>query len=90
SPLGRKPRPVQLSMMWVNKSKVAWKYLPVGYFITTAFLWSGFYLRKSGFDFRFFISSIATILKIPFQIKKAPVSASVRNYLKAVEARLWF
>ena len=90
SPLGRKPRPVQLSMMWVNKSKVAWKYLPLGYFITTAFLWSGFYLRKTGFDFRFFFSSIAKILQIPFRISKTPVSQSVRNYLKAVEARLWF
>jgi GT2 family glycosyltransferase len=90
SPLGRKPRPVQLSMMWVNKSKVAWKYLPLVYFITTAFLWSGFYLRKTGFDFRFFFSSIAAILKIPFRIPKTPVGQSVRNYLKAVEARLWF
>ncbi len=90
SPLGRKSRPVQLSMMWVNKSKVAWRYLPLPYFLTTAVLWSGFYLKNSGFNWRFFFSSIRSIAQIPLRIRRTPVDKQVRIYLKAVGARLWF
>ncbi len=90
SPLGRTPRPVQLSMMWVNKSKVAWKYLSPFYFVTTACLWAGFYLKKSGFNLRFFFSSLRKIMRIPLSIKRTPVGADVMNYLKAVGARKWF
>jgi len=90
SPLGRTPRPVQVSMMWVNKSKVAWKYLPMVYFLSTSLLWAGFYLKKSGFNGRFFFSSIRKIVQIPAKVKRNPVSGEVMNYLKAVGARPWF
>ena len=36
SPLGRKPKKEKLQMMWVNKSKVAWRYLPKKYFSPSA------------------------------------------------------
>src|SRR4030095_15028827 len=40
SPLGRKPKKEKLQMMWLNKSKVAWRYLPKKYFYSTAIMWS--------------------------------------------------
>ena len=51
SPAGRLPNKDKLRGMWVNKSKVAWKYLPKKYFYSTALLWSYEYLRKTGFNF---------------------------------------
>ncbi|NDC79565.1 MAG: glycosyltransferase, partial [Chitinophagia bacterium] len=40
SPQGRQPTADKLQMMWVNKSKVAWRYLPRIYFFSTALMWS--------------------------------------------------
>ncbi len=54
SPLGRKPKKEKLQMMWLNKSKVAWRYLPKKYFYSTAFMWSLQYLKETGFQFRRF------------------------------------
>jgi Predicted glycosyltransferases len=47
SPLGRKPKKEKLQMMWVNKSKVAYRHLPKKYFYSTAFMWSLEYLKKN-------------------------------------------
>lgn len=90
SPLGRSPRPLQLSMMWVNKSIVAWKYLPIRYFLSTVLLWAGFYLKKSGVNWQFFFSSWQKIAAIPSKEKRTPVSRDVMNYLRTVGARLGF
>lgn len=90
SPLGRNPRPLQLSMMWVNKSIVAWKYLSIPHFLSTVLLWSGFYLMKSGFNLHFFFSSWPKIFRIPRSEKRTPLSKGTMNYLKAVGARLGF
>ena len=29
SPLGRKTKKEKMAMLWINKSKVAWRYLPL-------------------------------------------------------------
>ncbi|HEY8399526.1 MAG TPA: hypothetical protein VIK80_16410, partial [Flavihumibacter sp.] len=81
---------LQLSMMWVNKSIVAWKYLSIPHFLSTALLWSGFYLIKSGFNLHFFFSSWPKIFRIPRSEKRTPLSKGTMNYLKAVGARLGF
>ncbi|WP_336514380.1 glycosyltransferase family 2 protein [Pollutibacter soli] len=90
SPLGRQPKKEKLAMMWVNKSKVAWRHLPLIYFYSTAFMWSLEYLRKSGWDFSGFIGTWNKIFRIPATEKRNPVCASTRKYLRAVEARLWY
>lgn len=90
SPLGRRPRPQQWSMMWTNKATVAWKYLGVPAFISTSVLWAGFYLWKSGFDLRYFFKGLRKLVEIPRQQPQIVLSASARAYLKAVGARLWF
>lgn len=88
SPLGRQTNYKKLQMQWVNKSKVAWRYLPLKYFITTAAAWAFEYLRKSnGHYFTFFIS-IWQVLRIPFTEKRNTVNKETLKYLHKVEARL--
>lgn len=90
SPGGRLTPREKLRGMWVNKSKVAWKYLPKLYFFTTALLWSGQYLRKSGWDFGGFGKGWREIGHIPATEKRRPLQAGALSYLKRVKARLTY
>ena len=90
SPEGRQPKKEKLQGMWLNKSKVAWKYLPLYYFISTSILWSFFYLKNTKFDFLGFIKTWAKIYRIPKEIIKSNVKRSTMQYLQKVEARLWY
>jgi GT2 family glycosyltransferase len=90
SPLGRLANKHKLRGMWVNKTKVAWKFLPVIYFFTTAFLWSIEYLRKSGYHFPGWLKGWKEVFSIPSTEKRTPVNKQGLEYLKEVEARLWY
>jgi GT2 family glycosyltransferase len=90
SPLGRQPNNEKLRGMWVNKSKVAWKFLPLIYFFTTAILWSFEYLKKTGYHFPGWAKGWQEIFRIPGSEKRKPVNKTGLNYLKKVEARLWY
>lgn len=90
SPGGRLTKPEKLRGMWVNKSKVAWKYLPVRYFWTTAFLWSLEYLKKSGWHLGGFFKGWAEVLRIPTTEGRKPIGAEAREYLRRVKARLTY
>ena len=43
---GRLPDDAKLRLQWVNKSVIAWRYLPLRYFVTTALMWSLEYVRR--------------------------------------------
>ncbi len=90
SQLGRKPKEEKVRMMWVNKTKVAWKYLPKKYFYTTAFLWSVQYLKNTNFNLAGFLKGWKKIFKITSTEKRIPIDKSSLNYLKKVDARLWY
>ncbi|HEY6505838.1 MAG TPA: glycosyltransferase family 2 protein [Chitinophagaceae bacterium] len=90
SPLGRKPASEKLKMMWVNKSKVAWRYLPKIYFYSTAFLWSFQYLRVTGFNLKHYFRGWKAIFAIPKNEKRKKISAATMAYLRKVEARLYY
>lgn len=90
SPLGRKPKKIKLRMMWVNKSKVAWRYLPKKYFYSTAFMWSLQYLRITGFNIGGFMKGWKECFRIPATEKRTPVSEATLSYLREVKARLWY
>lgn len=90
SPLGRKPKDEKLRMMWINKSKTAFRYLPKKYFYSTALMWSLQYLKKTGFHVRGFFKGWREIGKITSTEKRNPVSKSTLSYLKNVKARLWY
>ncbi len=88
SPLGRQPNYKKLQMQWVNKSKVAWRYLPVKDFVTTALSWGVQYLRLIKGNMGTFFVAIAQVMAIPFTEKRTAISKQALAYLKRVEARL--
>ena len=88
SALGRAPNYKKLQMQWINKSKVAWRYLPFKYFVTTSVSWGIYYLRKSKGHLGTFLASLWQISKIPFTEKRHAVSKKTLDYLRKVEARL--
>jgi GT2 family glycosyltransferase len=90
SPGGRLTNKEKLRSMWVNKTKVAWKYLPKKYFYSTAMLWGGQYLRKTGWDFGGWLKGWKEISKISSQEKRTPLNQQALQYLKKVKARLTF
>ena len=90
SPLGRKPKKEKLQMMWLNKSKVAWRYLPKKYFYSTAFMWSMQYLKETGFNTGGFFNGWKKIFTISSTEKRTPVKQATMDYLRKVKARLWY
>jgi GT2 family glycosyltransferase len=90
SPAGRLTPGDKLRGMWVNKSKVAWKYLPLGYFISTALLWSLEYAKKSGWHFGGLWKGWRQVARIPKTERRIPVRQSTLDYLHRVKARLWY
>ena len=90
SPAGRKPKKEKLQMMWVNKSKVAWRYLPKKYFYSTAFMWSMQYLKETGFNLTGFLGGWKKIVSISSTEKRTPANQTTIDYLRKVKARLWY
>ncbi len=90
SPLGRKTKEEKLRMMWVNKSKVAWRYLPKLYFYTIALMWSLQYLKETKINMGGLFKGWKEIFSIPDKEKRNPVSKTSLEYLRTVEARLWY
>jgi GT2 family glycosyltransferase len=90
SPEGRQTKSDKLRGMWVNKTKVAWRYLPMPCYFTTAIMWSMFYLLNSKFDLIGFINGWLAIVTIPFKEKRNKVSKLSQEYLNKVEARILF
>jgi GT2 family glycosyltransferase len=90
SPAGRLTPRDKLRGMWINKSKVAWKYLPLPYFASTALLWSIEYLKKSGGHIGGFLKGWGQIAGIPGNEKRSLVGKTTIDYLRRVRARLWY
>lgn len=90
SPLGRKPKAEKLRSMWVNKCIVAYRYLPIRYFYSTACMWSIQFLKETGFDVKGFMKGWSEIRKIRSREKRTPLSETSMDYLRKTEARLWY
>jgi len=90
SPYGRQANYKKLHMQWVNKSKVAWRYLPLRYFLSTSFLWSFQYLMNAPTHLGLYFNGWSEIFKVPSTEKRKRVKNATLRYLKNVEARLWF
>jgi len=90
SPEGRQTKSDKLRGMWVNKTKVAWRYLPMPCYFTTAIMWSMFFLLNSKFDLIGFINGWLAIVTIPFKEKRNKVNKLSEEYLNKVEARILY
>lgn len=90
SPLGRISSRDKIRGMWVNKSKVAWKYLPKKYFYTTALFWSIEYLKRTGADIRGWFHGWKQVDRISSTEPRNPLPSETLAYLRKVKARLWY
>ena len=90
SPYGRPPKADKLRMMWINKAKVAWRYLPIVYFYSTSIMWSFQYLRIAGPDFRGWYNGIKQIFNLRKHEQRHPINKSALRYLQSIGARLWY
>jgi len=90
SPEGRQTKSDKLRGMWVNKTKVAWRYLPLSSYFTTALIWSLFFLLKSKFDLIGLIKGLGAVVSIPFKEKRKIINKSSIEYLNMVEARILY
>lgn len=87
---GRQANYKKLQMQWINKSKVAWRYLPSIYFITTTIAWSFEYIIKAKGHFGGFFTAWKKNMQIPFKESKKKIGKDAMEYLKKVGARLWY
>lgn len=90
SSAGRVPNDAKLRLQWVNKSAIAWRYLPFRYFVTTALMWSLEYVRRIKGHPRTYLRAWHDVLRIPFVERRRPVGPEALAYLRMVDARLWY
>jgi GT2 family glycosyltransferase len=90
SPTGRLTNKEKLRGMWVNKSTVAWKYLPGKFFYTTSFLWSLEYLKKTKGDIGGWLKGWQQVRSIPGRFTSNKLKNETLDYLSKVEARLTY
>ncbi len=79
-----------MKMLWINKSKVAYRYLPFPYFVSTAVMWSLEFLQKTGWNWKEWARGWSGCCA--YQEKKTAclLNAAARAYLGRVQARLWY
>jgi len=87
---GRLPEHAKLRLQWVNKSVIAWRYLPRRYFVTTALMWSLEYVRRVRGHPGSYLRGWRDVARIPFVEQRKPIGPKALAYLRAVEARLWY
>lgn len=90
SPKGRTTHAEKMQMLWVNKSKVAYRYLPKIYFITTALMWSLQFLLKTNFNLNLFWKGWKKIVNIAVSDQRKTISSKTLEYIKSVEGRMWY
>jgi GT2 family glycosyltransferase len=87
---GRLPDDAKLRLQWVNKSAIAWRYLPLRYFVTTALMWSLEYVRRARGHPAGYVRGWRDVVRIPFAEPRKPIGADALAYLRMVDARLWY
>jgi GT2 family glycosyltransferase len=87
---GRLTDAAKLRRQWVNKSVIAWRYLPLRYFVTTALMWSLEYIRRVRGHPGGYVRAWLDVVRIPFVERRGPIGPEALAYLRSVDARLWY
>lgn len=90
SPKGRVPDVKKIQMLWVNKSKMAYRNLPYRYFISISVMWSLQFLKKWPFAWKWWFEGWKIIFSIPRTEKRKVVSKETLKYIREVGGRLWY
>ena len=87
---GKRSSAFEARLNWLNKSKVAYKYLPSKYFFTIPVMWSLKYLKDSNFNLKEWWNVWKQIFSISRKNKRTPLNENALNYLDDLRARIWF
>jgi GT2 family glycosyltransferase len=87
---GRLVDSAKLRRQWVNKTVVAWRYLPLRYALTTALMWSLEYIRRVRGHPAEYLRAWRDVLSIPWTEDRRPLRPEALAYLRSVGARLWY
>jgi GT2 family glycosyltransferase len=87
---GRLPDEKKLRQQWVNKGIVAWRYLPLRFFVSTVLMWSLEYIRRVRGHPGGYVRAWRDVLRIPFSERRRPIGREALAYLRTVGARLWY
>lgn len=90
SPYGREKNIVKFRRSLINKTIIAYRFLPIEYVFTHYCMWSLYFLRKSGFNVINWLSATAELLKKIKKEKRRPIGKSTLSYIHTVKGRLWY
>ncbi|HQV78651.1 MAG TPA: glycosyltransferase [Chitinophagales bacterium] len=90
NPNGREPSVVKQARMFENKMIVVYKHLPWLYVMTHFIMWSAFFLYKSKGSILVYFKTILSMLRRMKIARRNVIGASGMQYLKDVQARLWY
>ncbi|MBO9636098.1 MAG: glycosyltransferase [Chitinophagaceae bacterium] len=90
SPKGRVPDVRKIQMLWVNKSKMAYRNLPYRYFISISLMWSLQFIKKWPFAWGGWFEGWKKIFSIPRTESRKVVRKETLEYIHQVEGRLWY
>lgn len=90
APAGRLQLPEKWAQMWLNRTKVAYRYLPTIYVFTTALVWSSYFLLRFPLSLKIYLKTWYKIYKLAENNSRKILKASTLHYLKYLQARLWY
>lgn len=91
-PSGRLPRPNKYAMLWLHKTKIAFHYFPLRYFLSTAFMWCLYFLYHFPLRWDMVFSTFYEIGNYArkHSDRRKVLSPITLEYLRSVKARLWY
>lgn len=90
SPYGRLQLPEKWAQMWLNRTKVAYRYLPMRYVISTAFIWSSYFLLRFPLSLQIYCQTWVKIFRLARENQRKVMQKTTLRYLKKLQARLWY
>lgn len=90
SPDGREGNIVKWGRLFVNKSLIAYKYLPYRYVITHFIMWSAYFLVKSKGNVPTYAQLLRQLRKKMSATKRSKISDNTLAYIHSVKGRLTY
>ncbi len=85
---GRQNYPDQLGNLLLNKSIIAYRFLPFRYFISHLFMWSGFFIMKTNGNIWALLKYVFQAIKTVISTDRQPISKSTIQYIQNIGGRV--
>jgi GT2 family glycosyltransferase len=90
NPNGREPNITTQSRYFQNRLIVVYKHLPFVYVCTQFIMWSLYFLFHTKFNLKYYVLSLLSLKKRLKNVDRQVMPKSGMEYLKKVQARLWY